>query len=127
MNQMHLNLQTLLSPFNFCDHGDVLFFYFQYHVEPSPIPHQAPVLIRNDSDPVNDDLMRQLAAEMGEEWRKIAITLNISKARIQAIIRNAQITDSTDEDARYQMLITWLKKMPKSIDKVRDRSASPVH
>ncbi|XP_061190143.1 death domain-containing protein 1-like [Saccostrea echinata] len=90
----------------------------KYHVEPSPVPVQAPVVIRNDSDAVNDNLMRQLAAEMGDEWRKVASTLNISKARIQAIIRNAQITDATDEDARFQMLMTWLKKMPKSIDKV---------
>ncbi|XP_078328192.1 death domain-containing protein 1-like [Crassostrea virginica] len=90
----------------------------KYHVEPSPVPLQAPVVIRNDSDPVNDDLMRHLAADMGDEWRKVAMTLNISRARIQAILRNTQISDSTDEDARYQMLITWLKKMPKSIDKV---------
>lgn len=92
--------------------------YLQYHVEPAPLPVQAPVVIRNDSDPVNDDLMRHLAADMGDEWRKVAMTLNISRARIQAILRNTQIGESTEEDARYQMLITWLKKMPKSIDKV---------
>lgn len=90
----------------------------KYHVEPAPLPVQAPVVIRNDSDPVNDDLMRHLAADMGDEWRKVAMTLNISRARIQAILRNTQIGESTEEDARYQMLITWLKKMPKSIDKV---------
>ena len=88
-------------------------------MEPSPVPLQAPVVIRNDSDPVNDDLMRHLAADMGDEWRKVAMTLNISRARIQAILRNTQISDSTDEDTRYQMLITWLKKMQKSIDKVK--------
>lgn len=95
-----------------------LTIYLQYHVEPAPLPVQAPVVIRNDSDPVNDDLMRHLAADMGDEWRKVAMTLNISRARIQAILRNTQIGESTEEDARYQMLITWLKKMPKSIDKV---------
>ena len=87
----------------------------------SPVPLQAPVVIRNDSDPINDDLMRHLAADMGDVWRKVAITLNISRARIKAILRNTQVSDSTDEDARYQMLITWLKKMPKSIDKVKQQ------
>ena len=100
---------------------------FQYHVEPSPVPLQAPVVIRNDSDPVNDDLMRHLAADMGDEWQKVAMTLNISRARIQAILRNTQISDSTDEDARYQMLITWLKKMPKSIDKVRQQDNKSIY
>ena len=95
-------------------------------MEPSPVPLQAPVVIRNDSDPVNDDLMRHLAADMGDEWRKVAMTLNISRARIQAILRNTQISDSTDEDARYQMLITWLKKMPKSIDKVRQQDNESI-
>ena len=73
--------------------------------------YQAPVVIRNDSDPINDDLMRHLAADMGDVWRKVAMTLNISRARIQAILRNTQISDSTDEDARYRMLITWFKRI----------------
>ncbi|KAK3095023.1 hypothetical protein FSP39_009314 [Pinctada imbricata] len=90
----------------------------KYHIEPSPVPVFAPVTIKNTTDPVNDDLMRYLAMEMGDEWRKVAQTLNVSRARIQAIIRNSQIKDATDEDMRYEMLMTWLKKMPKSIDKV---------
>ena len=71
------------------------------HVEPSPVPLQAPVVIRPDSDPVNDDPPRHLAADIDDEWRKVAMTLNIRRARIQAILRSTRISDSTDEDARY--------------------------
>lgn len=87
-------------------------------MESSPVPVKAPVTIVNDSDPINENLMRYLAVEMGEEWRRLAQILNVSRARMQAILRNIQISDGTEEDARYEMLMSWLKKMPKAVDKV---------
>ncbi|XP_063437770.1 death domain-containing protein 1-like [Mytilus trossulus] len=90
----------------------------KYNLESSPVPVKAPVTIVNDSDPINENLMRYLAVEMGEEWRRLAQILNVSRARMQAILRNIQISDGTEEDARYEMLMSWLKKMPKAVDKV---------
>lgn len=79
---------------------------------------KAPVIIVNETDPINENLMRFLAEQMGDEWKKVAQNLNVSRARIQAILRNTQICDGTEEDARYEMLMSWLKKMPKAVDKV---------
>lgn len=62
-------------------------------------------------------------------WQfQVASHLNVSKPRVQAIIRNIQYGDQSDADARFDMLMTWLKKTPKAIDKVFDKlsSTSPV-
>lgn len=90
----------------------------KYNLESSPVPVKAPVTIVNESDPINENLIRYLAVEMGDEWRRVAQNLNVSRARIQAILRNIQISDGTEEEARYEMLMSWLKKMPKAVDKV---------
>ncbi|KAL3885307.1 hypothetical protein ACJMK2_025385 [Sinanodonta woodiana] len=90
----------------------------KYHVEPNKSPRRAPITIVNDRDPINEQLMRQLAEEMGDEWKTVAYLLNVSKARVQAIQRNVNVYDLPEEDARFDMLMTWLKKMPKATDKV---------
>ena len=82
------------------------------------MPNTAPVTIISTTDPVDVDMMRDLARDMGEEWRVIANNLNISRARMQAIIRNVQCGDRSEEDIKYDMLLCWLKKMPKATDKV---------
>lgn len=90
----------------------------KYHIEPAYVPVAAPVTIIKTTDPVDDGLIRDLARDMGDEWKKVAHSLNVSRARIQAIMRNVQVSDRSEEDARYEMLLNWLKKMPKSTDKV---------
>ncbi|KAL4216720.1 Death domain-containing protein 1 [Mactra antiquata] len=90
----------------------------KYHIEPSTAVVRAPVTIHNTSDAVNEDLLRFLSEELGEEWKTLATHLNVSKPRVQAIIRNMQYGDTTDADARFDMLMTWLKKTPKAVDKV---------
>ncbi|XP_060082127.1 death domain-containing protein 1-like [Ylistrum balloti] len=98
----------------------------KYHIEPAYIPVVAPVTIITTTDPVDDDLIRDLARDMGDEWKKIGHLLNVSRARIQAIIRNVAVSDRSEEDARYEMLLNWLKKMPKSTDKVAVLSSALV-
>ncbi|XP_052268822.1 death domain-containing protein 1-like [Dreissena polymorpha] len=90
----------------------------KYHVEQNSAVIRAPVTIHNTSDPVNDELCRFVAEELGEEWKMVAGYLNVSKPRVQAILRNLQNGDCNDCDARYDMLMTWLKKTPKAVDKV---------
>ena len=41
--------------------------------------------------------------------------------RIQAILRNSgAVTDDGEMQAKYDMLITWVKAVPKSMNKVSD-------
>lgn len=86
------------------------------------MPVTAPVTIITTTDPVDDELMRDLARDMGEEWRKLAQLLNVNRVRLQAIIRNVQVSDKSEEDARFEMLMNWLKRMPKSTDKVSENT-----
>ncbi|XP_048251559.1 death domain-containing protein 1-like [Haliotis rufescens] len=90
----------------------------KYHIEPCPLPVKAPITIHNTRDPVNEDYMHSLAAELGEEWRKVAHYLNVQRVRIQAILRHMQLGERSDADAKFDMLMTWLKRAPKSSDKV---------
>ena len=63
------------------------------------------------------ELLHQIAADLGEEWKRLAQQLNIKRMRIQAIIRNNVEWDT--EHVIYEMLITWMKRVPKSANKVR--------
>ena len=58
-------------------------YLFQYHVEPSTTLVKAPITIKNTTDPVNENLIRFVAEELGDEWRIVAGHLNLSKARVQ--------------------------------------------
>jgi len=69
-------------------------------------------------------MLRHLATEVGDEWRRLAQCLGIRSVRQQAIIRKtvnlAASTRRSDarRDAVYDMLASWMKKMPRSADKV---------
>ena len=67
---------------------------------------------------VDDDLLRNLAVDLGDEWRPLARSLNIKAGRIQAILRNN--VNNEVEQSIYDMLLTWVKKIPRSMDKVRN-------
>lgn len=92
----------------------------QYHVRSNPAPATAKLSIVTKSDPVNEDLVLYLAENLGDEWFKLAYQLNICHSRIQAIIRNAQAQDQTEDFAKYQMIMTWLKRAPKASNKVKN-------
>ena len=94
--------------------------YFQYHIEPSSPPEKAPITIHNTRDPVTEDYIHQLAQELGDEWRRVAHYLNVQRVRLQAILRNIQLKEKSEVEAKYDMLMTWLKRAPKSADKVSD-------
>ena len=63
-------------------------------------------------------MLRHLSAEMGDEWKKMAQILNIRRVRIEAILRNN--VNSSTEQAVYDMLTTWAKRVPRSLNKVHD-------
>ena len=81
----------------------------------------------NDAN-LNENVIEFLATELGQEWLKLARCLNVKKARVQAIIgshnNNSNKTTATDMSsldntaAKYEMLMTWAKRQPRSVNKV---------
>ena len=58
---------------------------------------------------VNNELLRHLAAELGDEWRQLAENLELRRGRLAAIMRN-NVNDR--DEAVYEMLVTWAKQVP---------------
>ena len=48
------------------------YFYLQeLPTEPQPVV-KAPIIIKNVNDPINEDFLRELALDLGDEWKKVA-------------------------------------------------------
>jgi len=66
-------------------------------------------------------MLRHLATKIGDEWRRLAQCLGIRPIRQLSIIRNNNSTPAdsdTRRDAVYDMLASWMKKMPRAANKV---------
>ncbi len=58
-------------------------------------------------------LFRDISSSLvGDEWRRLARRLGLSRIRIEAIEHDHQ------PDAAYYMLLAWFKRVPRSTDKV---------
>lgn len=93
---------------------DILILHIQPETEPPKPLHVAPVQL-NDG-PLNDSVLHHLSTELGKEWKDVAANLNLKPTRIQAILR--QNVNKETQKTRYDMLVSWAKRIPKSIDKV---------
>ncbi|CAH1799957.1 unnamed protein product [Owenia fusiformis] len=82
---------------------------------PKPII-KAPVTFKSE-DLVDDETLRHLSTELGEEWKRLASQLNVKGTRIQAILRDNVNAEATDQ-AAFDMLVTWAKRVPRSMNKV---------
>jgi len=72
---------------------------------------------------VNGNMLLHLAKCIGVEWRDLAVTLGIPRGRIETIRRSL----STDKvSALTDMLTSWLKRLPRSADKVLPPNHGPV-
>lgn len=59
------------------------------------------------------NLFRDISTSLiGDEWRRLARRLGLTRIRIEAIERDYQ------DDAPYYMLIAWFKRVSRSADKV---------
>lgn len=67
--------------------------------------------------PDTKDVLMYLAGELGEEWKKLAMYLNLKSVRIQAILRQNNMNPDPRK-VRYDMLVTWAKRIPRSVNKV---------
>ncbi|XP_074661596.1 death domain-containing protein 1-like [Tubulanus polymorphus] len=92
------------------------------HIEPvHPIVKAPVVLLSNIKDPVDDEYLHHLAEELGDEWKKLAHYLGLRRVRVQAIICNINKNTGqrrSDEEAKYEMLTTWMKRLPRGANKV---------
>jgi len=84
----------------------------------TPPTVKAPVTILNRDDGISMDTLRHLALELGDEWRKLAHQLNVRRVRVQAILRNTTTSERGMDDAKYEMLLTWMKAAPRGMNKV---------
>ncbi len=58
-------------------------------------------------------LFRDISASLtGDEWRKLARRLGMTRIRIEAVEHDYH------DDAPYYMLVAWFKRVPRSSDKV---------
>ena len=87
---------------------------FQPEVEPPKPLTVVPVKLVDG--PLNDSVFHHLANELGKEWKDLATYLNLKPTRIQAILR--QNVNKDTPKTRYDMLVSWAKRIPKSVDKV---------
>ena len=61
-------------------------------------------------------MLRHLSSELGGEWRCLAQRLGIRSIRQQAVIRHRNT--AARRDAIYDMLTSWMKRMPHAANKV---------
>ncbi|XP_067946573.1 death domain-containing protein 1-like [Watersipora subatra] len=67
--------------------------------------------------PIDEALLKQLSSDLGDEWKMLASHLNVKKTRIQSIMRNH--VNSESDGPIQEMLLTWIKRIPRSMDKVK--------
>ena len=79
---------------------------------------KAPVRIRTGDDCLNEETLHIIADHLGEEWQRVANQLNVKKMRLQAIMKNNMFKEAEEDNSKYDMLTTWIKKVPVSANKV---------
>lgn len=87
------------------------------HILADPIPIRVPVTL-HDCGFVDETLLRSLAEDLGDEWTRLASRLNIDNVRLQSIMRPVNAREQDDDRAKFEMLMTWLKRCPQAADKV---------
>ncbi|CAH1788525.1 unnamed protein product [Owenia fusiformis] len=86
------------------------------HISPR---QKVPIIIKRNRDPIDADFLQHIAEELGDEWQRLSNLLNVRKNRIQAImVVSRDNHQKRDEAAKYDMLMTWLKKVPRGMNKV---------
>lgn len=82
-------------------------------------------MIKPGNDPITDDVLKEISADLGDEWQRVANALNVKKVRIQAIMKKNVSED--DDDVKYDMLITWAKKVPRGLNKVSQNFPAQIN
>ena len=64
---------------------------------------------------VDGHLLHHLSSCIGTEWRQLAVTLGMPRGRIEAIHRSVSMDR---QKAISDLLTSWIKRLPRSADKV---------
>ena len=87
---------------------------------------KAPITLHSDGHAITVETLRHIALQLGSEWRRLAQQLAVRRVRLQAILRNNQEQEG-GPDSRYDMLLTWAKSLPTSVNKVECADESNWH
>ena len=71
------------------------------------------------NEPITEDVLREVARQLGPEWTTVATALGVTRPRVQVIQRNAMLQSQPPLLVNLEMLMTWAKALPKCADKVR--------
>ena len=71
------------------------------------------------NEPITEDVLRDVAKQLGPESSQLAAALGISRPRVQIIQRNAFLRGSPAVVVNLEVLMMWVKALPKCADKVR--------
>jgi len=71
------------------------------------------------NEPITEEVLREVAKQLGPEASQLAAALGISRSRVQVIQRNAALRSSPALVVNFEVLMTWVKALPKCADKVR--------
>ena len=83
---------------------------------------KTPVTYMPTNEPMSEAVLRDVARQLAPaEASPLAAALGISRPRVQVIERNAALRGSPAAVVSYEVLMMWVKALPKCADKVSDR------
>ena len=77
-----------------------------------------PVSYIPTNEPITEQVLREVARQLGSEWSTVAAALGVTRPRVQFIQRNAMLRGSPPFVVSLEMLMMWTKALPKCADKV---------
>lgn len=88
---------------------------------------KVPLHIRNADDCLDEEALRHVSRSLGDEWHRVANQLNVKRVRLQAILRNNKEAQAAEEEVKYDMLLSWVKRVPRSMNKAEILRAALLH
>ena len=83
---------------------------------------KVPVHYIPTNEPITEQVLRDVASQLGPEWPTVAAELGVTKPRVEVIQRNAMLRSSPPLVVHFEMLMMWAKALPKCADKVYARA-----
>lgn len=83
---------------------------------------RTPVSYVPTNEPITEDVLRDVAKQLGPEASQLAAALGISRPRVQIIQRNAFLRGSPAVVVNFEVLMMWVKALPKCADKYEQLS-----
>jgi len=78
------------------------------------------------NEPITEQVLHDVASQLGPEWPTVAAALGVTRPRVQVIQRNSMLRSSPPSVVHFEMLMMWAKALPKCADKVYARAGVRV-